>query len=77
MTELIRHTGEFIKGKAYGSVVLSDIKDEIGHVIDVTPNYHLQDRRRIMEQNARERSVSSSSQDDAKHLVLLRAIFRV
>ena len=51
LTELIRHTIEFIKGKPYGSKILAKAKDEVRLVIDATPGYEPCDRQRIIERN--------------------------
>ena len=37
LTELVRHTIEFIKRKPYGNSVLIKVKDEVTSVVDVTP----------------------------------------
>lgn len=51
LTELVRHTIEFIKRKPYGNNLLIRVKDEVKLVIDATPGYELYDRQRIIEQN--------------------------
>lgn len=51
LTELIRHTIEFIKRKPYGGRLLSKVKDEVALVIDATPGYRPFDRQKIIEQN--------------------------
>ena len=51
LTELVRHTIEFIKGKRYGSRVLMKVKDEVSLVIRATPGYEICDRQRILEEN--------------------------
>lgn len=51
LTELVRHTIEFIKGKPYGHKILNKAKDEIKIVINATPRYAPYNRQRIMEQN--------------------------
>lgn len=53
VTELVRHTIEFIKGKPYGSVLLSQVKDEIRQVIDATPSYKRTDRQNVISKNKR------------------------
>lgn len=51
LMELIRHTIEFIKGKPYGSKLLSRVRDELKQVVDVTPTYKLSDRQKVINQN--------------------------
>lgn len=51
LTELVRHTIEFIKRKPYGSNLLVKVKDEVKLVIDATPGYEPYDRQKIIEQN--------------------------
>ena len=51
LTELIRHTLEFIKQKPYGQYLLPKVKDEINAIISVTSNYKLHDRRKILAEN--------------------------
>ena len=51
LTELVRHTIEFIKGKSYGNNLLIRVKDEVKLVIDATPGYKPYDRQKIIEQN--------------------------
>ena len=51
LMELIRHTIELIKGKPYGSKLLSTTKDEVKIVNDATSGYNAADRRKIIEEN--------------------------
>jgi len=51
MTELIRHTIEFIKTKSYGNMIIDKTKDEIKLIISATKNYNAQDRIKIISQN--------------------------
>ena len=51
LTELIRHTIEFIKGKPFGSVLLSRVKDEVQLVVQATQSYGECDRRKVIEEN--------------------------
>ncbi len=51
LTELVRHTIEFIKRKSYGRNLLSKVKDEVKLIIEATPTYELYDRQSIIEQN--------------------------
>ena len=47
LTELIRHTIEYIKRKPYGNNLLTRVKDEVHLVIEATNNYELYDRQRV------------------------------
>lgn len=51
LTELVRHTIEFIKRKPYGNNILTSVKDEIKLIVDATQGYEAYDRQRIIEQN--------------------------
>ena len=51
LTELVRHTIEFIKQKPYGNNLLNKVKDEVKLIIDATPSYEAYDRQKIIEQN--------------------------
>lgn len=51
LMELVRHTIEFIKGKHYGHLLLSKVKDEVKLVIDATPGYAACRRQKIIEEN--------------------------
>ena len=51
LTELVRHTVEFIKGKPYGNKILVKVKDEVRRVTEATPEYKLCDRRKVIAQN--------------------------
>lgn len=51
LTELVRHTIEFIKRKPYGSSLLKKVKDEVKLVVGATSGYRLCDRQHIIEQN--------------------------
>lgn len=51
LTELIRHTAEFIKSKPYGSKLLARVKEEVKLVTEATPGYKLSQRRRVIEDN--------------------------
>ena len=56
MTELIRHTIEYMKKKKYGKAVLDIDKETIGNVkliIEQTPSYNENDRNRIINKNMR------------------------
>ncbi len=51
ITELIRHTIEYIRGKSYGNSLLKAVRDEVGEIINVTNEYRLSDRRKIIDRN--------------------------
>ncbi len=51
MTQLIRHTIEFIKQKPYGQKIISQVKDEVKAVVEATPNYEVFDRQKIIMDN--------------------------
>lgn len=51
LMELIRHTIEFIKSKSYGSIIFSDIKEELKLIVNATQSYRTCDRQKIIEQN--------------------------
>ena len=51
LMELKRHTIEFIKSKSYGSIILSDIKEELKLIVNATQSYRTCDRQKIIEQN--------------------------
>lgn len=51
LTELVRHTIEFIKRKPYGGHLLVRVKDEVQLVVEATPTYELYDRQRVIEAN--------------------------
>ncbi len=51
LTELVRHTIEFIKSKPYGAKLLAKVKDEVKLVISATPAYKPYDRQKVIERN--------------------------
>lgn len=51
LTELIRHTVEFIKHKIYGGALLLGIKDEVTLIVNATPGYKFHDRQKVILQN--------------------------
>ena len=53
VTELIRHTIEFIKRKPYGRHLLVKVKDEVQLIVDATQQYELYDRRKVITDNSR------------------------
>ena len=51
LTELIRHTIEYIKKKPYGNTLLVKAKEEVKQIVDATPSYELYNRQKIIEEN--------------------------
>lgn len=54
VTELIRHTIEFIKTKPFGKQILnssSEVKKCVQEIIEATPNYDIHDREKVIFQN--------------------------
>lgn len=51
LTELVRHTIEFIKGKPYGNKILQNVKDEVKLVVNATPGYAIRNRQKIINEN--------------------------
>lgn len=51
ITELVRHTLEFIKKKSYGQRILSQINDEAKLIIEATENYQPCDKQKIIDQS--------------------------
>ena len=53
ITLLIRHTIEVIKTKPFGKSLLSnaEVKTFVKQIIEVTPNYKIQDRKKVLKQN--------------------------
>lgn len=51
LMELVRHTIEFIKKKPYGNHLLIKVKDEVIRVVEVTREYELYDRWKIIIEN--------------------------
>ena len=51
LTELVRHTIEFIKRKPYGNNLLGKVKDEVRLVVEATEEYKFCDRQKIILQN--------------------------
>ena len=53
LTELLRHTIEYIKGKPFGKILLGNVKDEIKLINAATPRYNPLNRQRIIELNTK------------------------
>jgi len=51
LIELIRHVIEFIKIKPYGNSLLETVHDEVFSIVEVTNNYEIHDRRKVMDVN--------------------------
>lgn len=51
LTELVRHTIEFIKGKPYGNKILRKARDEIKLIVNATPTYSMCNRQKIINEN--------------------------
>ena len=51
LTELVRHTIEFIRRKPYGNRLLLRVKDEAASVVNAAPSYKLCDRQKIIDEN--------------------------
>ena len=51
LTEIVRHTIEFIKTKPYGYTLLLKVKNEVGQIMDATTQYELYDRQKIIAKN--------------------------
>jgi len=51
LTELIRHTVEYIKKKPYGNNLLFKVKDEVELIVEATPGYEQYDRLKVIDEN--------------------------
>lgn len=51
LNELIRHTIEFLKTKPYGYKILNKADDEVKQIVDVTKNYSIQNRNKVINDN--------------------------
>jgi 5-methylcytosine-specific restriction endonuclease McrBC regulatory subunit McrC len=51
VTQLIRHTIEFIKKQESGNQILRKVKDEVTAIVASTQNYQYYDRRKIVDKN--------------------------
>ncbi len=51
VTEIVRHTIEFIRKKSYGKILLAKVKDEVRLIAESTPKYRQCDRQKIIETN--------------------------
>lgn len=56
LTELVRHTIEFIRTKPFGKSILnsdSDTKSAVSQIVELTQNYSLHERQKIISENAK------------------------
>jgi len=67
LTELIRHTIEFIKQTEYGNSILRNVDDEIKMIINGTRNYDFFDRKKIIRVN-KEKRINHSFYNEYKDL---------
>ena len=51
ISQLIRHTIEYIKTKQSGKLILARAKEEINRIVEATPRYKLQDRQKVLNEN--------------------------
>ncbi len=55
LTELVRHTIEYIKRKPFGQTLLNKVKDEVKLVIAATPTYEYYDKQKILNLNVKKK----------------------
>ena len=53
LTELVRHTIEFIKQKPFGNNILNKAKDEVKLILEATPGYQQHSRQKIINENTK------------------------
>ena len=51
LTELVRHTIEFIQRKPHGRILLSKVKEEVSLVVDATNRYRVHDKQKVIAAN--------------------------
>ncbi|MBR5273357.1 MAG: hypothetical protein IKU25_08230 [Clostridia bacterium] len=51
MSQLIRHTIEFIKGKRSGKQILAWARDDVGRIVEATSTYNVHDRKKVLADN--------------------------
>lgn len=51
LTELVRHTIEFIRRSPYGKRILSKAKEEVTLILDATPKYRCHDKQKVIAAN--------------------------
>ncbi|MFT8752778.1 MAG: hypothetical protein ABF750_06645 [Oenococcus oeni] len=51
LTELIRHTIEFIKSQSYGSQLLKNVKNEVTAIVEITQDYEFHNREKVLRKN--------------------------
>lgn len=55
LMELVRHTIEFIRKKAFGKNLLAKVKEEVRMVVDATPRYQPHEKRKVISENQQHR----------------------
>lgn len=55
LTELVRHTIEFLKRKPYGKKILRTAKEEVKSIVFATPGYQAKERAKVVEANRKQR----------------------
>ena len=56
LTQLVRHTIEYIRTKAQGAAILNndtETKNDVGQIVQATPSYNVRERQRVINQNLR------------------------
>ena len=56
LTQLVRHTIEYIRTKAHGASILNndpETKNCVGQIVQATPSYNVRERQRVVNQNLR------------------------
>lgn len=56
LTQLVRHTIEYIRTKAQGAAILNndaETKSCVGQIVQATPSYNVRERQRVINQNLR------------------------
>lgn len=51
ISQLIRHTIEYIREKRNGNQILARAKEDVKRIVEVTPNYKLHDRQKVLQNN--------------------------
>ena len=55
LTELVRHTIEYLKRKPFCQTLLNKVKDEVKLIIDATPTYEPYDKQKILDLNMKKK----------------------
>lgn len=53
LTQLVRHTIEFIRRKKYGRQLLASVKDEVALIVNATPQYAVHDLQKVLSLNSK------------------------